>query len=63
MVKTKSFYKSSFLLLYVLCLIATVKKHCSFDNSCSEEKVVGLHGIGYVDEMIHDFAVIKMGAN
>ncbi|QLB13427.1 NADPH-glutathione reductase [Bisgaardia hudsonensis] len=57
-------YKSSFTPMY--SAITSYRQPCRMKLICAgkEEKVVGLHGIGFgVDEMIQGFAVaIKMGA-
>lgn len=57
-------YKSSFASMYSACTRNRQESHFKLITAGSEEKVVGLHGIGYgVDEMIQGFAVaIKMGA-
>lgn len=57
-------YRSSFTSMYTA--VTTHRQPCKMKLVCAgaEEKVVGLHGIGFgVDEMIQGFAVaIKMGA-
>ena len=57
-------YKSSFTAMYTA--VTEHRQPCRMKLVCvgKEEKIVGLHGIGYgVDEMIQGFAVaIKMGA-
>ncbi|WP_247935339.1 glutathione-disulfide reductase [Streptococcus mitis] len=57
-------YKSSFTSMYSACTCNRQETRFKLITAGSEEKVVGLHGIGYgVDEMIQGFAVaIKMGA-
>ncbi|HGQ6953689.1 TPA: glutathione-disulfide reductase [Streptococcus pneumoniae] len=57
-------YKSSFASMYSSCTRNRQESRFKLITAGSEEKVVGLHGIGYgVDEMIQGFAVaIKMGA-
>ncbi len=57
-------YKSSFTSMYSACTCNRQGTRFKLITAGSEEKVVGLHGIGYgVDEMIQGFAVaIKMGA-
>ncbi|MFR9373610.1 glutathione-disulfide reductase, partial [Streptococcus pneumoniae] len=57
-------YKSSFASMYSACTRNRQESRFKLITAGSEEKVVGLHGIGYgVDEMIQGFAVaIKMGA-
>ena len=57
-------YKSSFTSMYSACTSNRQETRFKLITAGSEEKVVGLHGIGYgVDEMIQGFAVaIKMGA-
>lgn len=57
-------YKSSFASMYSAVTSNRQESRFKLITAGSEEKVVGLHGIGYgVDEMIQGFAVaIKMGA-
>ncbi|VNI35091.1 glutathione reductase [Streptococcus pneumoniae] len=57
-------YKSSFASMYSAYTRNRQESRFKLITTGSEEKVVGLHGIGYgVDEMIQGFAVaIKMGA-
>ena len=57
-------YKSSFTSMYSAVTSNRQESRFKLITAGSEEKVVGLHGIGYgVDEMIQGFAVaIKMGA-
>ena len=57
-------YKSSFSSMYSAVTSNRQESRFKLITAGSEEKVVGLHGIGYgVDEMIQGFAVaIKMGA-
>ena len=57
-------YKSSFRSMYSAVTSNRQESRFKLITAGSEEKVVGLHGIGYgVDEMIQGFAVaIKMGA-
>ena len=57
-------YKSSFTSMYSACTCNRQETRFKLITAGSDEKVVGLHGIGYgVDEMIQGFAVaIKMGA-
>lgn len=57
-------YKSSFESMYSAVTSNRQESRFKLITAGSEEKVVGLHGIGYgVDEMIQGFAVaIKMGA-
>ena len=51
--------------MYSACTCNRQETRFKLITAGSEEKVVGLHGIGYgVDEMIQGFAVaIKMGSN
>ena len=57
-------YKSSFASMYSAVTNHRQESRFKLITACDDEKVVGLHGLGYgVDEMIQGFAVaIKMGA-
>lgn len=53
-------YKSSFASMYSACTRNRQESRFKLITAGSEEKVVGLHGIGYgVDEMIQDLPLLS----